>query len=150
MLSAVERDSDIVALASTRGRLCRLWRDSILGSPTISAVTDDVAPVTGTLADGDPLLLADIIERGLVRAGRLTRIRVELTDLPGALAAVTACIAGTDANIEEVHHQRMFTHLPVQSAVVEFVLQTRDHEHAMQVIGALTTAGFTARRQEAV
>ena len=85
-----------------------------------------------------------------MRAGRLARIRVELTDLPGALAAVTACIAGTDANIEEVHHQRMFTHLPVQSAVVEFVLQTRDHEHAMQVIGALTTAGFTARRQEAV
>ena len=95
----------------------------------------------------DPLLLADIIERGLVRAGRLTRIHVELTDLPGALAAVTACIAGTDANIEEVHHQRMFTHLPVQSAVVEFVLQTRDHEHATQIIDALTAAGFTARRE---
>ena len=84
-----------------------------------------------------------------MRAGRLARIRVELTDLPGALAAVTACIAGTDANIEEVHHQRMFTHLPVQSAVVEFVLQTRDHEHATQIIDALTAAGFTARREKA-
>ncbi len=92
----------------------------------------------------DPLMLADIIERGMVRAGRLTRIFVQLTDLPGSLAKVTACIAATNANIEEVHHQRKFTHLPVQSAVVEFVLQTRDHAHAAEILGALTAAGFVA------
>ena len=96
----------------------------------------------------DPLMLADIIERGMVRAGRLTRLCVQLTDLPGSLAAVTACIAATRANIEEVHHQRKFTHLPVQSAVVEFVLQTRDHTHAEEIVAALTAAGFTARLQD--
>jgi threonine dehydratase len=93
----------------------------------------------------DPLMLADIIERGMVRAGRLTRLCVELTDLPGALAAVTACIAASNANIDEVHHQRKFTHLPVQSTVVEFVLQTRDHAHAAEVVAALSAAGFKAR-----
>ena len=87
----------------------------------------------------------DIIERGMVRAGRLTRLLVELTDLPGSLAAVAACIATTNANIEEVHHQRKFTHLPVQSAVVEFVLQTRDHAHGAEIVAALTAAGFVAR-----
>jgi threonine dehydratase len=96
----------------------------------------------------DPLMLADIIERGMVRAGRLTRLNVELTDLPGSLATVAACIASTNANIEEVHHQRKFTQLPVHSAAVEFVLQTRNHAHAGEIVAALTEAGFAARLQE--
>ncbi len=93
----------------------------------------------------DPLMLSEIIERGMVRSGRLTRLNVELRDLPGALAQVTACIAAANANIEEVHHQRKFTNLPVQSAEVEFVLQTRNHAHAVEVIAALQAAGFPAR-----
>ncbi len=77
----------------------------------------------------DPLMLAGIVERGMVRAGRLARIRVDLRDLPGALARATALIANAGANIEEVHHQRAFTTLPVQSVEVDFVMQTRGHEH---------------------
>jgi len=97
----------------------------------------------------DPLTLADIIERGMVRAGRLTRLQVELRDLPGSLAKVTAALAEANANIEEVHHERAFTRLPVQSAVVDFVLQTRSHEHVQQIIAALDAAGFKARLHNA-
>ncbi len=93
----------------------------------------------------DPLTLADIIERGMVRAGRLTRLQVQLRDLPGSLAKVTAALAEANANIEEVHHERAFTQLPVQSAVVDFVLQTRGHDHVRQIIAALEAAGFKAR-----
>lgn len=93
----------------------------------------------------DPLVLADIIERGMVRTGRLTRLTVELRDLPGALAKVTACLAEQNANIEEIFHQRAFTDLPVQTAEVDFVLETRDHEHIEQVIAALAQAGFKAQ-----
>jgi threonine dehydratase len=93
----------------------------------------------------DPLMLADIIERGMVRTGRLTRLTVELRDLPGALAKVTACLAEQNANIEEISHQRAFTSLPVQSVEVDFVLETRDHEHVQQVLDALAAAGFPAR-----
>jgi threonine dehydratase len=93
----------------------------------------------------DPLMLSDIIERGMVRSGRLTRLQVELRDLPGSLAEVTACLAQANANIEEVHHQRAFTHVPVRTAEVDFVLETRGHEHVQQVIEALARAGFTAR-----
>lgn len=96
----------------------------------------------------DPLMLASIIERGMVRSGRLTRLIVELRDLPGALAKATACLALVNANIEEVHHQRAFTHLPVQSAEVEFVLQTRSHEHVAEILEALAAAGFSARLHE--
>jgi threonine dehydratase len=90
----------------------------------------------------DPLVLSDIIERGLVRSGRLVRLRVEMRDLPGALARVTACLADANANIEEVHHQRAFTDLPVLSAEVEFVLQTRGPEHVREILAALAGAGF--------
>ncbi|HVY06950.1 MAG TPA: threonine ammonia-lyase [Burkholderiales bacterium] len=93
----------------------------------------------------DPLTMTDIIERGMVRSGRLTRLQVELRDLPGSLAKVTAALAEANANIEEVHHERAFTHLPVQSAVVDFVLQTRGHEHVKQIIATLEAAGFKAR-----
>jgi len=92
----------------------------------------------------DPLVLADIIERGMARSGRLARLKVELRDLPGALAKVTACIAATNANIEEVHHQRAFTQLPVLSAEVEFVLQTRGPEHVAEIVAALARVGFKA------
>jgi threonine dehydratase len=93
----------------------------------------------------DPLMLSMIIERGMVRAGRLTRLTVELRDLPGALAMVTACLAEANANIEEVHHQRAFTNLPLKTIEVEFVLQTRGPEHVEEIIRALRAAGFAAR-----
>ena len=93
----------------------------------------------------DPLMLSVIIERGMVRAGRLTRLVVELRDLPGALATVTACLAKANANIEEVHHQRAFTNLPLKTIEVEFVLQTRSREHVEEIIRALRAAGFAAR-----
>ena len=54
----------------------------------------------------DPLLLAAIIERGMVRSGRLARIKVSARDVPGVLARITATVADAGANIEEVHHQR--------------------------------------------
>ena len=92
----------------------------------------------------DPMLLGSIIERGLVRSGRLVRLRVELRDLPGTLAQVTGIISGLEANIEEVHHQRAFTQLPVQVAAVEFVLQTRNAAHVQEIVGALQAAGYTA------
>ncbi len=93
----------------------------------------------------DPLMLAEIIERGMVRAGRLARVLVEVRDLPGSLARVTACIAEQNANIEQVHHQRAFTSLAVQNAEVDLVLKTRNHAHVKQIVAALCAAGFTAR-----
>jgi threonine dehydratase len=90
----------------------------------------------------DPLVLSEIIQRGLVRSGRLVRLRVELPDLPGALADVTRCLAEANANIEEVHHQRAFTSLPVLSAEVEFVLQARGADHVAEIRASLAQAGY--------
>ena len=92
----------------------------------------------------DPLLLAAIIERGMVRAGRLARVKVGSRDVPGALALITAAVAEAGANIEEVHHQRAFSALSAQNVEIELVLQTRGHEHVREVLDHLRAAGFDA------
>jgi threonine dehydratase len=93
----------------------------------------------------DPLLLQAIIGRGLVRAGRLARIRVGARDAPGVLARITQVVAQAGANIDEVHHQRAFSTLSAQNVEVELVLQTRNLGHVGEVVAQLQAAGFDAR-----
>jgi threonine dehydratase len=95
----------------------------------------------------DPLLLAAIIERGMVRAGRLARVRVSARDVPGSLAQITATVAEAGANVDEVHHQRAFTMLAAQNVDIELVLQTRGRAHLSAVLDALREAGFEAEEQ---
>lgn len=95
----------------------------------------------------DPLLLAAIIERGMVRAGRLARLQVGARDVPGVLARITTTVAEAGANIDEVHHQRAFTMLAAQNVDIELVLQTRGREHLAAVIDALHHAGFQAEEK---
>jgi threonine dehydratase len=95
----------------------------------------------------DPLLLAAIIARGMVRAGRLARIRVSARDVPGSLARITATVADAGANIDEVHHQRAFTMQSAQNVDIELVIQTRGRAHVNEVLEALRTAGFEAGEQ---
>jgi threonine dehydratase len=95
----------------------------------------------------DPLLLAAIIERGMVRAGRLARVRVSARDVPGSLAQITATVAEAGANVDEVHHQRAFTMLAAQNVDIELVLQTRGRAHLTAVLEALRKAGFEANEQ---
>lgn len=90
----------------------------------------------------DLILLSSIIQRSLVRSGRLVRLHVEVRDVPGGLADVTRLLADADANIVEVHHQRAFSSLSLQSADVEFVLLTRGLEHLQHIMQTLATGGY--------
>ena len=92
----------------------------------------------------DPLLLASIIERGMVRAGRLVRIKVSARDVPGNLAQIARLVADAGANVNEVHHQRAFTLLAAQNVEIELELQTRGREHVQDVVRQLQAAGFDA------
>ena len=93
----------------------------------------------------DPMLLAAIIERGMVRSGRLVRIVVSTRDVPGSLARITALVADCGANVDEVHHQRAFTLLAAQNVEIEMVLQTRGHEHVQELLERLRGAGLEVR-----
>ena len=121
------------------------------GAAGLAALLKDPARFAGrkvglVLCGGniDPLLLSAIIERGMVRAGRLARIRVNARDTPGVLARITAVVAEAGANIDEVHHQRAFSSLSAQSVEVELVLQTRNPGHVVEVVARLKDSGFEA------
>ena len=90
----------------------------------------------------DPRLLASVIMRGLVRSGRLSRMRVMLDDRPGSLSRLTGLVADAGANIVEVFHQRLFANIPIRSADVELAVETLDRDHADRVVARLTDAGY--------
>ena len=93
----------------------------------------------------DPMLLAAIIGRGMVRSGRLARIVVNTRDVPGSLARVTALVADAGANVQEIHHQRAFTLLAAQHVEIELVLQTRDADHVQELLSRFNAQGMQAR-----
>lgn len=93
----------------------------------------------------DMPILSSIIQRGLVRSGRMVKIDVGLRDVPGSLAELTARIGELGANIVQISHQRTFTHLPIQIADVELVLQTRGMDHLQHIVSELQKSGFMIR-----
>ena len=94
----------------------------------------------------DPRLLASVVMRGLVRDGRMIRVRVEIQDAPGVLARVASVIGDAGGNIVEVYHQRLFSDVPVKLAELDLVVETRDAAQADTVIADLAAAGFAPRR----
>ena len=122
------------------------------GAAALAALLRHPAPFRGrrvglVLSGGniDPMLLAAIIGRGMVRSGRLARIVVSARDVPGSLARVTALVAEAGANVQEIHHQRAFTVLAAQNVEIEMVLQTRDTAHIQELLARLAAEGLEAR-----
>ncbi len=93
----------------------------------------------------DARLLASILQRQLVRAGRLVRLRIEISDQPGALAKIATIIGENGGNIVEIDHQRLFQDVPVKLAEVDAVLETRNPRHVGALVAALGAAGFPTR-----
>jgi threonine dehydratase len=93
----------------------------------------------------DARLLASILMRGLVREGRLVRLRAELPDLPGILSRVSGIIGKHAGNIVEVHHQRLFHDTSVRRAELDVVVETQNRRHVETLIAALNEAGFPTR-----
>jgi threonine dehydratase len=90
----------------------------------------------------DPRLLASVILRGLVRSGRLVRLRVTVDDRPGALALLTAVVGEAGGNIVEVLHQRLFADVPIRSTEVELAVETLDRQHAGLLVDRLRDSGY--------
>jgi threonine dehydratase len=94
----------------------------------------------------DVTLLAKIIERGLVKDGRLLRIRVHLQDRPGALLGLIQILARERANIVEVIHNRAYYGVSLGETVIDVTLETRGASHITAISHALREAGFSFER----
>jgi threonine dehydratase len=94
----------------------------------------------------DVTLLAKIIERGLVKDGRLLRLRVSLRDRPGALLGLIQVLSREHANIMEVIHNRAYYGVSLGETVVDVTLETRGAAHIAAIRHALREAGFGFER----
>ena len=93
----------------------------------------------------DTRLLASVLLRGLVRDGRIVRLRLMIGDLPGQLARVAGLIGGAGGNIVEVQHQRLFGSVVAKATELDVTVETRDRGHARELVSALETEGFKVR-----
>jgi threonine dehydratase len=92
----------------------------------------------------DTRLLASVLLRGLVRDGRIVRLRLMIGDAPGQLARVTTVIGRLGGNIVEVQHQRLFG-VVAKATELDVTVETRDRNHFKELVSALNTEGFTVR-----
>jgi len=93
----------------------------------------------------DTRILASVLMRGLVRDGRLVRLRIDITDAPGVLARLSGLVGETGGNIVEVYHQRLFHDVPVRKAEIDAVVETRNGDHVREIVAALEHGGFPTR-----
>ncbi len=94
----------------------------------------------------DVTLLSRIIERGLVKDGRLVRLRVHLPDYPGALHKVTGVLAQHRANIVETSYDRAYYGVNLGDTAIDITMETRGPEHIAELRSALEAAGYANER----
>lgn len=94
----------------------------------------------------DVNVLARVIEKGLVKDGRLVRLRVVVPDYPGQLARILDIVAEARANILEVNHARAFSPAQVGETMIDITLETRGEEHIAAIQEELAAHGTRTER----
>jgi threonine dehydratase len=118
------------------------------GIAAVAAILDDPdsfeGPVVASLSGGniDPLLLSRVLRTGLATSGRFLMVQVRLTDQPGSLAKLLACVAELGTNIIQTSHTRMNPALAISEVDVELELETRGFEHREQILAQIVANGF--------
>jgi threonine dehydratase len=118
------------------------------GIAAVAAILDDPdsfeGPMVATLSGGniDPLLLSRVLRTGLATSGRFLMVQVRLTDQPGSLAKLLACVAELGTNIIQTSHTRMNPALAISEVDVELELETRGFEHREQILAQIVSHGF--------
>jgi len=90
----------------------------------------------------DSPLLGRIIGQGLVKSGRIMRLRVRLDDRPGSLVRLLTIIAELKANVLHIHHDRNVRDLPIYATRVDLDLETRSPGHVDKIEHKLSKAGY--------
>ena len=114
------------------------------GAAIMNRKFDVSGKVAAVISGGniDVTMISRIIEKGLLRAGRMTKLRILMQDRPGQLEMASRIIAAEGANVMVVHHDRTDVDLDIRDAILEITMETQDREHAQRVIDALRANGF--------
>ncbi|MFL5847270.1 MAG: pyridoxal-phosphate dependent enzyme [Solirubrobacteraceae bacterium] len=114
---------------------------ALLGGRTGAAASGTTVVV---LSGGnvDAGLLAEVARRHETLSGRRLVVFTRVSDRPGSLAQLLACVAESGANLLEVQHMREGVDLHVRETAVQLVLETRGRDHAQRVLAAIGAAGY--------
>ena len=133
-----------ILLLMERGKMVAEGAGAAAVAAIMSRKFDVTGKVVAVISGGniDVTMISRIIEKGLLRAGRVSKLRILMQDRPGQLEQVSRLIAGAGANVMAVHHDRTDVDLDIRDAILEITMETQDREHAQRVICALREAGF--------
>ena len=119
------------------------------GAAPLAAVLGKKLPVLGkktclVVCGGniDVNLISRIIERGLVKSGRLMRVVLVVPDVTGSLASLTRLVADLKGNIIQIQHERASLRGALGEVTVELTLETRGFDHITEIGNALVAAGY--------
>jgi threonine dehydratase len=94
----------------------------------------------------DSPLLDRIINRGLMKNGRLARVNVLLPDIPGAISNLLRIVAEAKANVLHIHHDRNAARIPINTSRVKLELETRSAGHIRHIYRALKKEGYAIEK----
>ncbi len=90
----------------------------------------------------DVNILSRVINRALLKTGRISNLTVELLDKPGQLKEVSSIIAHYGANVIRVRHNQGGEGTDINDCYLKISMETRDFEHFEQIKRALVDAGY--------
>ena len=118
------------------------------GAVSVAAAMFNKFPIQGkkvvSLISGgniDVTSLSRVIERGLMKSGRIATLLIELADKPGQLKDVSRIIADCGGNVTGVHYERGGTE-SINGCFLRIELETRNYDHVEQITQALKAEGF--------
>ena len=88
-------------------------------------------------------MMGKVIRQGLMKAGRILQIRIQMEDRPGRLLDLLQSISEAGANIMEVTHRRDVPELPYGLVELNLTFETRNKEHSEQLLSLIVTAPGT-------
>lgn len=122
------------------------------GAVSVAAVMFNKVPVKGkktvcVVSGGniDVTILNRVINRGLIKTGRICTFTIELDDTPGQLVKVSSIIADMGANVTGVHHDRTPSVEKVTSCVLRITAETKNAEQVEAIRQALIDNGLKLR-----
>lgn len=90
----------------------------------------------------DVQVMPRVVEQGMLAEGHYLKLRLEMTDMPGALAHLTNILSELKANIFQISHDRRKTSLPLGEAEVTLDLETRGMEHIDEILMRLEEESY--------
>lgn len=90
----------------------------------------------------DVQTMSRVVERGMLAEGRYLKLRLEMVDMPGALAKLANILSELKANIFQVSHDRHKSSLPIGEAEVILDLETRGPSHIDNILMCLEEEGY--------